>query len=115
MKIIKATDYGFRKVVQVAINDADPEAIHADGTAHVGNPTTGAAGTEDRARRDAVVAEFDRPAKSWEWCSDCLFNWDVREFVFDGNKTDDEMIAEIQGRLAVRPVIPIDTLQGMII
>ena len=51
-KIISATDYGNRKVIVVCLNPDDPEAVHADGTAHTG----------------AAPAGTDPSLKSWEWC-----------------------------------------------
>lgn len=82
MKIISAADYGYRKVVRVLVNPDDPEAIHADGSPHTGDPTT----DRDIARVAAFRTEFGREPTSWEWCEDCRYNWDVREFTFTGTE-----------------------------
>ena len=104
MKIIKATNYGFRTVVKVLLNPDAPEAIHADGSPHTGKPTT--------AVTAAFFGEFDRPPRSWEWCHKCTYNWQITEIQWDGDeqynitedgsktlKTSDQLIAEIQLRL----------------
>ena len=78
MKIIKATDYGFRRIVRVVTNDTDSEVVHSDGSAHRGDPTT----PEEIARVDAYVTEFGIQPQSWEWCSNCTYNWKVEEFTF---------------------------------
>ena len=112
--VIKATDYGYRKVIQVCSNPDDPEAVHVDGRPHTGEPSEGT----------------DPALKSWEWCSDCQYNWDVREFVWTGEelyitpegeerraKTDDELVAEIKDQLAKETpkAAAIPTLEGVTI
>lgn len=78
MKIVSTVDYGYRKVVRVVMNPDDPETIHPDGSLHTDAPRTG----KDRARVLAYQAEFGRAPASWEWCPDCHYNWDVREYTF---------------------------------
>ena len=96
MKIIKATDYGYRQVVQVVMNPDDPQWIHEDGPApggHTGDTT-----------------QSDTP------CHDCRMNWNVVEVKWDGDemyniaengtktlKTDDELAAEVVTRLVPAP------------
>lgn len=71
MKIIQATDYGSRKVVRVIMNGNDPEAVHADGSAHEGR----AINPEAVVRVRNYWAEFGRQPTSWEWCPACRYNW----------------------------------------
>ena len=93
MKIIKATDYGFRKVVQVVMNPDDPQWIHDDGPAPEGH-------TGDTSESDAA-------------CHDCRINWKIVEVKWDGDemynvaedgtkilKTDDELVAEILAKMS---------------
>ena len=96
MIIIKATDYGFRKVVQVVMNPDDPQWIHEDGPApsgHTGDTT-----------------QSDTP------CHDCRINWNVVEVKWDGDemfsvnedgekilKTDDDLVAEMKVQLIPAP------------
>lgn len=89
MKIIKATDYGFRKVVQVVMNPDDPQWVHEDGPAPAGH-------TGD-------TTQSDTP------CHDCRLNWEVVEVKWDRSemykedgvlKTDDELAAEVMTMLA---------------
>lgn len=70
-KIIRAMDYGYRKVIVVCLNPDDPEAVHSDGTTHTGAPPAGT----------------DPALKPWEWCQDCTYNWQLLEFVW----TDKEL------------------------
>jgi len=97
MKIIKATDYGFRKVARVVMNPDDPQWVHEDGPAPVSH--TG----------DTTVS--DTP------CHDCRMNWNVIEVKWDGDglynvaedgarelKTDDELTTEV---LAQAPLVPV--------
>ena len=99
-KIISASSYGFRTAIKVVMNPDDPEAVHEDGTPHSGQPPTGT----------------DPNLRSWEWCHDCRYNWQVREFVWTGDelytrqedgsrvvKTNDELVAEIESRLQPAP------------
>ena len=69
MKIIKATDYGFRKAVRVLLNDADPQWVHVD-DAGVRTPAP-----EDHTGNTDDVGEVD-PL--------CRNNWNVFEAQFDG-------------------------------
>ena len=92
MKIIKATDYGFRKVVQVVLNPDDPQWVHDDGPAPEGH-------TGDTSESDTA-------------CHDCRMNWKVVEVKWDGDelynisengdkilKTSDELVAEILAKM----------------
>ena len=108
--ILSAKDYGFRKVIRVCMNPDQPESVHVDGKAHVGIPTVGT----------------PPGLKPWEWCHDCRYNWDVREFVWTGDelrthgktgkirpKTDAELLAEIKSQLVAQPPVrQISGLQG---
>lgn len=94
-KILTAKTYPEipRMVVTVVLNPDEPEALHADGKAHTGSPPVGT------------------PAglKSWEWCPNCRYNWQVVEKVWTGAellnpdktpKTNDQLIAELQNHVA---------------
>ena len=109
MKIIKATDYGYRKVIVVVLNSDEPEAVHGDGTAHTGAPPMGT----------------DLSLKPWEWCHDCRYNWQLREFLWTGDelytrrkdgtrrvKTDAELVSEI--KTALQPPTPATTLAALV-
>ena len=110
MKIIKAMDYGFRKVIVVCLNPEDPEAVHGDGSPHTG----------------AAPVGTDPSLRSWEWCHDCRYNWQVREYVWTGDKlytaqedgqrrkkTDVELLAEIRRDLQALPQpVPIQEHAG---
>ena len=93
MKIIKATDYGFRKVVRIVMDETLPRWVHLDGKA---SPQTHTGDTEEKGKTV---------------CQECRSNWDIREYQFDGNamqklsdpedpgselvdKTDEEIMAE---------------------
>lgn len=98
-KIIKATDYGYRKVIVVCLNPDEPESVHADGAPHTGGPPLGA----------------DPNLRPWEWCKECRYNWRVQEFIFDladqsvsegadaRRMTDQELLAIVRTRLASPP------------
>ncbi len=69
-KVLTAKDYENRKVIWVCMNPDDPEQVHEDGSAH---SRTAPIGTDENLR-------------PWEWCGDCVYNWDVREFVWTGDQ-----------------------------
>lgn len=83
MKIISAISYGFRTVIRVVTNPGDPESVHDDGSPHSGDPP------ED-------VAPGLRP---WEWCHECRYNWDVREFIWD---RDDQYFVTASGNRVLK-------------
>ena len=104
MKIIKAKDYGFRKVIQVVMDETLPRWVHPNGTA---SPQTHTGDTEERGKTV---------------CRDCRSNWDIREYQWDGDalqklndpedpeselidKTDEDIMAEALG-LAMSMVTP---------
>lgn len=126
-RIVSATDYGFRKVLRVVMNDAVPEWVHPidAGAAHV--PTN----ARGPFLPDGTPGPLDPSLQAGTECHACVFNHDVREFIFTGeelqiedppgsgtfrNKTDAELVVEIQLRLipAPRPT-PIGNLQNQII
>ena len=95
-QIISAKDYGYRKVIRVCMDPDAPESVHDDGNAHTGNPPPGTA----------------PGLKPWEWCHDCRYNWDGREFLWTDAelyitpgggsrrlKTNQELLDEITFRL----------------
>jgi hypothetical protein len=103
MKVIKADDYGFRKVIVVCYNPNDPEYIHLDSTPHPASAVNGCSHS-----RDAVTGLEDESVPG------CRYNWKVREFVWNGEeaytttstgrrklKTNTELLDEIKPRLAV--------------
>ncbi len=75
MRIQKATDYGFRKVVRVVVNDDEPEWIHPR--------DRDAAHTADTAR--GADGELDATLAAGTECHACVLNWDIREIVFEGS------------------------------
>ena len=100
-KILTAKNYLGRIVIRVCLNPDAPEAVHLDGNPHTGKPPEGTS----------------KELKSWEWCPDCRYNWDVREFTWTGweryttpeagkvrFKTNAELLAEIRAEL--QPVPP---------
>jgi len=111
--IIKATDYGYRKVVAVCLNHDDSEAVHSDGTAH---PST-----------EGPPAGTDPSLKSWEWCQDCIYNWQIIRFDWTGEelykrsssgsrilKSDTDLLNEINARIpASQSPATISTLEGV--
>lgn len=126
-RIISATDYGFRKVIRVVMNDAIPEWVHPiDG---------GAPHTPQTARGpflpDGTPGPLDPTLAAGTECHACVFNWDVREYTFTReelqiedppdsgifrNKTNSELVIEIQLRLLpTPPPVPIGPLSNRII
>lgn len=126
-RITSATDYGFRKVIRVVMDDAIPEWVHPI--------NTGAPHTPPTARGpflpDGTPGALDPSLAAGTECHACVFNHDVREFIFTReelqiedptgsgvlrNKTDSELVVEIQLRLIDPPrPTPIGPLQNQII
>lgn len=126
-RILSATDYGFRKVIRVVMNDAIPEWIHPI--------DAGAAHSPGNARGpflpDGSPGPLDPSLAAGTECHACVFNHDVQEFTFTReelqiedppdsgvfrNKTDTELVVEIQLRLtAAPPPVPIGALTNQII
>ena len=92
-KIVKATDYGYRRVIRVCLNPDAPEFIHDDVTPHPSNNPNGC------------------PTQT------CQYNWEIREFVWSGEemytttssgrrrrKTSSELVDEIKSSLTVAPI-----------
>ena len=95
-KILTANDYPHRIVIRVVMNPDDPESVHMNGVSHTGTPPPGT----------------PLGLKAWEWCHECRYNWDVREFTWSGEeryvvttagrrrlKTNAELLAEVSARL----------------
>lgn len=86
MRIEKATDYGFRKVVRVIINDSDPQWIHPEdnGATHRSNnargPATRNPATGARARGVLVPG-----LAAGTECHACQNNWEVQEYLYEGD------------------------------
>ena len=126
-RIIAATDYGFRKVIRVVMDDTRPEWVHPDdaGLAHSPGLARG------RANPDGSRGGLDPTLAPGTECHACVFNHDVREITFTGEeldiedpprsgtirpKTDAELVAEVQLRLVDRPQPRlIGELQNMVI
>lgn len=98
MRVLRAKDYGNRKIITVALNPDDPEAVHValNGTksAHTGTAPAG---------KEAL--------KTQEWCIDCVYNWQEFEMIWTGNelyssgpgrsaKTEAQLIAELKAAYA---------------
>lgn len=99
MKILTATDYGDRKVIVVCLNSDALEWVHKEGAVGC-NP---------------LVAP--NPAlKHWEWCHNALYNWKLKEHIFEGRnykKTDTEILAEVKAMYArPAPVVARMPIEG---
>ena len=107
-KIIKAVDYGYRKVFTVAINHAEAEFVHADSTSHPVLNVNGCPGN---------VLD---PANPIYFCS---YNWKTEEFIFEGMdllqddgstpKTNDQLEADVKARLAATTATP-QAISGLV-
>lgn len=87
MLVIKATDYGTRTVVRVALNPDDPEWVHA-----VGAPLRDSSGTvilEPDGSERLVVSPDVPVGETGATCHNCRYNWVVRELIFDGPEFKD--------------------------
>lgn len=106
MKIIKATDYGFRQAIVVCLNPSDPEYVHLDSTPHPADAVNGCSHS-----RDSVTDLEDESVPG------CRYNWNVRELVWNGEeaytttstgrrklKTNAELLDEIKPHLAATPI-----------
>ena len=84
MKIIKATNYGFRTVLVVCINPEDPEWVH-----RVGEPLRDEFGQDlfDDSGEMLTIQATDEPcAETGETCHNCRQNWQRVEVIFDGEE-----------------------------
>lgn len=115
MLVIKATDYGARTVVRVALNPDDPEWVHV-----VGAPlrdSSGAVILESDGSERLVVSPTVPSGETGTTCHNCRYNWDVRELIFDGPEFEDLSADELWALVcercepASRPV-PITALLG---
>lgn len=99
-KILTAKDYHDRILIRVCLNPNDPEVVHADSNPHTGQAPAGTPSS----------------LKPWEWCEECRYNWDVREFTWTGPerytttktskvrlKTNAELLAEVKAELEEAP------------
>ncbi len=142
-RIVSATDYGFRKVIRVVMDDAIPEWVHPSDAGAPHTPATARGPGPDRGTRGPLDPSLDAGTE----CHSCVFNHDMREFIFTGeelqvedppvedppvedppgmgdfrpsgtfrNKTHAELVVEIQLRLLpVPPPVPIGQLTNQII
>jgi len=84
MKVIKATEYPeiFRTVLRVCFNPDDPEWVHK-----IGKQRKDIDGElmvmEDESPMFITSSDIE-PDCTGETCHNCKYNWEVREFVFDG-------------------------------
>lgn len=126
-RIISATDYGFRKVIRVVMDDAIPEWIHPGdgGGTHTAATARGPRDVDDN------PGVLDPTLRAGTECHACVFNQDVREFTFSReefeiedppgsgllrNRSDLELVTEIQlGLTPAPPATPIGPLQNAII
>lgn len=124
MKIIKATDYRYRKVVQVCLNDTEPKWVHIVGTQRrdaSGKPET------DMAGNPILIASPNVPpgetgdteeakATGKTPCYNCKSNWKIVEYIFEGKwltLKDAELLEEVQRRTAsLKPAQSITALVG---
>ncbi len=126
-RILSATDYGFRKVIGVVMNDAIPEWIHSIDAGAPHTPAT----ARGAFLPDGTPGALDPSLRPGIECHACVFNHDVREYTFTReelqiedppdsgvfrNKTDSELVVEIQFRLLPVPSpVPIGPLTNQII
>ena len=108
-KIIKATDYGNRKVIGVCLNPEAPEWVHKVGEQQVG--------PDGKPRFDVLtgspilitstVAPADHtgiypPEAGKTTCHNCHSNLQTQEYIFEGKSlglTDAELLAEVKRRV----------------
>ena len=109
MHILKATDYGFRKVIRVVLDDAVPEWVHPDGSPHTDATGRGPETVEvDGNPQPGALTAGLAPGTE---CHECRYGWTVREFTFTGSelykgkrlKTNAELKAEVLAQLAPKP------------
>lgn len=126
-RIVSATDYGSRKVIRVVMDDAIPEWVHPidNGAPHL------PANARGPFLPDGTPGPLDPSLQAGTECHACVFNQDVREYIFTReelqvedppdsgifrNKTDAELVVEIQLRLIpAPPATPIGPLINQII
>ena len=121
MRILSATDYGFRKVLRVVLDDSVPEWVHEDGQPHTDATGRGPAAA------DGTPGDLTLGLAPGTECHDCRYGWDVRECVFMGDeltvpmpkgkrrtRTNPELLAEVR-RLVAPPAAPraIAALEGV--
>ena len=117
MKIIKATDYGFRIVLVVCHNPDDPHWVHRQGDVvrdAQNLPVLGSAGSVRLIDQTIEHIESDGTT-----CHQCRNNWDITEIVLDGlegytsgpdgklDRIPDEDLAQIAFSRAARPSGPV--------
>lgn len=109
-KILKASDYGFRKVIVVVLNPDDPQWVHTDGSVH---PVSSKINCVPVATPG--VDSLGKPLDSYYGI--CTYNWKEREFIWTGDemyklnaegqqveKTASDLTKEIEGALTPAPV-----------
>ena len=112
MKITKATDYGFRVVVQVVMNPDDSQWVHKGGLPHT--PSTARGPDVVDASGNSTPGAIDRNLAPGTECHACRNNWYICEVKWDGDelyiigddgirrlKTGDELKAEIIQQLVL--------------
>lgn len=131
-RILSATDYGFRKVIRVVMDDALPEWVHPidGGLAHTSLTARGPA-IVDPVTGETAPGPLDSSLQAGTQCHACRFNHDVREFTFTREeleiedspgsgtfrpKTNNELVTQIQLRLlSSPPPTAIDPITNQII
>ena len=120
-RIIKATDYGYRKVVLVSLNAGEPEWVHT-----VGEQQRDGDGklVVDALNNPVIIKSTLAPTEHTGnyppeagkvTCYNCHSNWQMREHIFEGKwlkATDEELVAEIKRRVAL--LAPGKTIPGLV-
>ncbi len=125
--IASATDYGWRKVIRVVMDDTIPEWVHPedDNAAHTSLTARGA--MLPNGARGPITPNLIAGSE----CHACVFNQDVREFIFTRDelqveeprasgqfrmKTESELVTEIQLKLLpLAPAIQMVDIEGQVI
>ncbi len=127
MKILKATNYGFRTVIQVLLNPDDSEWVHV-----VGSQIRDAAGhcVVDGRGEPVLITDVAVPmGEPGDTCHNCRYNHRVKEIIFDGDgqfytnadgqwvrKTEGMFLEELRGLFPLpSPVLDMPSLVGIVI
>lgn len=85
-RVVRFKDYDWRVVVDLVLNPDEPETIHRNtGLPHVGGIPAALLRPENlpTAARGSMPITLD-PGRPWEWCKECVYNWQTEEYIFEG-------------------------------
>jgi len=111
-RILSATDYGHRKVIDVVLDDSIPEYIHPEdaGVPHAPGLARGPS-VAGEIRGEVVRGSVDPNLVAGIECHACVMNWVIKEFIFEKEAlllTDQEMLDTITASLDGRAVVPVN-------